>query len=186
MWRSCSSARDPTKRPAPGWRSPCDEGASLTSARSPAALPAGAPAGSRSSRWSLRGKPRGMSDRIFRRITGVAPGRYRVVVHMRDAFGAAGDAPEPSVSPGGGRGLARGPAGEMAGSAPHRDTDAIRDTAGAAGAAACGSEYQDLAERGSRMHQWGASEHQDREGRLVVNRGTSGRSPDPDTLANGE
>jgi hypothetical protein len=118
---------------------------------------------------------------IFRRITGVTPGHYRVVGHMSDAFGAAGDALEPSLSPG--AGLARRPAGEIR---PHLDTDAIRDTAGAAGAPACGSKCRDLAERGSRMHQWGESEHQDREGRIEMNRGTSGLSPDPDTLANGE
>jgi hypothetical protein len=41
---------------------------------------------------------------------------------MGDAFGAAGDAPELSLYPGVDLGLARGPAGETAGSAPHPPT----------------------------------------------------------------
>jgi AraC-like DNA-binding protein len=54
---------------------------------------------------------------IFRQITGVTPGHYRVVGHKDDLSDAAGGAPEPSLSPWVDRGLARRPAGEMAGSA---------------------------------------------------------------------
>ena len=35
-------------------------------------------------------------------------------------------------------------------------------------------------------HQSGGSEHQDREGRIEMNREAGSRSPDPDSLANGE
>jgi AraC-like DNA-binding protein len=85
----------------------------------------------------------------FRRTTGVTPRQYRVAVHTGDAFGAAVGGPESSLSPGVDRGMARGPAGAMAGSAPHRDTDGFGVRPGsAAGAPACGSEYRNLAERG--------------------------------------
>jgi AraC-like DNA-binding protein len=85
---------------------------------------------------------------IFLRITGVTPGHYRAAVHVGDAFGTSGDGPELLLSPGDGPELGRGPAGEMAGFRSHRDTDAILDTAGAAGAPTCVSEYRDLADRG--------------------------------------